>query len=111
MQDSGRGSPGPLRVTASSAAISITRVCNSFQNLGPPIPATPELTVPGMAGTQVSSETGLQDAGGGGSPAPGKSGLSSSAHVLVHKQQESEGAGDLPRRVLAAVGGLLLWLT
>lgn len=95
----------------------------------PTIPETPELTVPGIARIQVSSETGIQDAGGGGSPASGKSGPCpppprfparppSPAHVLVYKQQESEGAGDLPRRkiwepkrILAAVGGLLLWLT
>ncbi|KAB1272937.1 Short transient receptor potential channel 2 [Camelus dromedarius] len=75
----------------------ITRVRNSFQNLGPPIPETPELTVPGMVGTQVSSETGLQDAGGARTPASRESGPSSPAHVLVHREQESEGAGDLPQ--------------
>ncbi|XP_047735088.1 protein XNDC1N isoform X3 [Prionailurus viverrinus] len=75
----------------------ITRVRNSFQNLGPPIPETPELTVPGLVGTQVSSETGLQDAGGARTPASGESGPSSPAHVLVHREQESEAAGDLPQ--------------
>lgn len=75
----------------------ITRVHNSFQNLGPPIPETPELTVPGLVGTQVSSETGLQDAGGARTPASGESGPSSPAHVLVHREQESEAAGDLPQ--------------
>nr|XP_006203454.1 short transient receptor potential channel 2-like isoform X3 [Vicugna pacos] len=75
----------------------ITRVRNSFQNLGPPIPETPELTVPGIVGTQVSSETGLQDAGGARTPASRESGPSSPAHVLVHREQESEGAGDLPQ--------------
>ncbi|XP_057551588.1 protein XNDC1N isoform X2 [Hippopotamus amphibius kiboko] len=75
----------------------ITRVRNSFQNLGPPIPETPELTVPGIVETQVSSETWLQDTGGARTPASGESGLSSPAHVLVHREQESEGAGDLPQ--------------
>ncbi|XP_025784595.1 short transient receptor potential channel 2-like [Puma concolor] len=75
----------------------ITRVRNSFQNLGPPIPEAPELTVPGLVGTQVSSETGLQDAGGARTPASGESGPSSPAHVLVHREQESEAAGDLPQ--------------
>lgn len=74
----------------------ITRVRNSFQNLGPPIPETPEPTLPGIVGAQISSETGLQDAGGAGTPGPGESGPSSPAHVLVHRQQDSEGAGDLP---------------
>lgn len=67
----------------------ITRMHNSFQNLGPPIPETPELTVSEVVGTPVSSETGLQDA-------EGESGSSSPAHVLVHREQESKGAGDLP---------------
>ncbi|XP_028372719.1 putative short transient receptor potential channel 2-like protein isoform X2 [Phyllostomus discolor] len=75
----------------------ITRVRNSFQNLGPPIPETPELTVPGIVGAQISSETGLQDAGGAGTPDPGEPGPPSPAHVLVHRQQDSEGAGDLPQ--------------
>ncbi|XP_027971859.1 short transient receptor potential channel 2-like [Eumetopias jubatus] len=75
----------------------ITRVHNSFQNLGPPIPETPELTVPGIVGTQVPSETGLQDARGAKTPASGESGPSSPAHVLVHREQESETAGDLPQ--------------
>ncbi|XP_041586443.1 putative short transient receptor potential channel 2-like protein isoform X1 [Vulpes lagopus] len=60
----------------------ITRVRNSFQNLGPPIPETPELTVPGIVET----------------PASGESGPSSPAHVLVHREQESEAAGDLPQK-------------
>lgn len=41
----------------------ITRVGNSFQNLGPLICETPELTVPGIVGIQVSAEIGLQDTG------------------------------------------------
>lgn len=60
----------------------ITRVRNSFQNLGPPIPETPELTEPGIVET----------------PASGESGPSSPAHVLVHREQESEAAGDLPQK-------------
>lgn len=75
----------------------ITRVSNSFQNLGPPIPEPSELTVPQLVGTQVSSETGLQDAGGARTPASEESGPSSPAHVLVHREQESEVAGDLPQ--------------
>uniref|UniRef100_A0A8D1CZV6 Transient receptor ion channel domain-containing protein n=1 Tax=Sus scrofa TaxID=9823 RepID=A0A8D1CZV6_PIG len=75
----------------------ITRVRNSFQNLGPPIPETPELTVPGVVGTQVTSEMGLQDAGGARRPASGESGPASPARVLVHREQESERAGDLAK--------------
>uniref|UniRef100_A0A2K6ELS8 Ion transport domain-containing protein n=1 Tax=Propithecus coquereli TaxID=379532 RepID=A0A2K6ELS8_PROCO len=71
----------------------ITRVRNSFQNLAPPLPETPELTVPGIVGTQVPSETGLQDTGG--APASGQSGPSSLAHVLVHREPEAEGDRDL----------------
>ena len=70
---------------------------NSFQNLDLPIPEALELTVPVMVGTQGSSETGLPDAGGAQAPASGESGPSSLAHVLVHREQESEGAGDLPQ--------------
>lgn len=91
---------GRLRRPPDGASIlcrSITRVCNSFQNLGPPIPENPALTVPGIVGTQVSSETGLQDAGRARTPAPGESGPSSLAHVLGHREQESEGAGDVPQ--------------
>ncbi|MBZ3873233.1 Short transient receptor potential channel 2, partial [Sciurus carolinensis] len=73
----------------------ITRVRNSFQNLGPPIPETPELIMSGIVGTQNSSETGLQTAGEAGAAASGESGPSSPAHVLVHREQE-EGAGDVP---------------
>ncbi|XP_037696634.1 putative short transient receptor potential channel 2-like protein [Choloepus didactylus] len=75
----------------------INRVRNSFQNLGPPIPETPELTVPGIVGTQVSSETIPQDPGGARTPASEESGPSSPTHVLVHREQEAEGAGDLPQ--------------
>ncbi|KAK2491629.1 hypothetical protein MC885_005353 [Smutsia gigantea] len=75
----------------------ITRVRNSFQRLGSPIPEIPELMGPGIVGTQESSEFGLQDAGGAGTPASGESGPSSPAHVLVHREQESQGAGDLPQ--------------
>ncbi|KAM5224662.1 LOW QUALITY PROTEIN: short transient receptor potential channel 2-like [Hipposideros larvatus] len=86
----------------------ITGVRNSFQNLGPPIPETPELTVPGIVGTQVASETGLQDPGGAGTPASSEPGPSSPAHVLVHREQESEGAGDLPQAEgLETKGGVL----
>lgn len=74
----------------------ITRVRNSFQNLGPPIPETPELTVPEIEGTQVPSEPGLQDVGGARMPASGESDPSSPARVLVHREQESEAEGDLP---------------
>ncbi|XP_075403894.1 short transient receptor potential channel 2-like [Tenrec ecaudatus] len=72
---------------ASSLSRYITRVRNSFQNLGPPIPETPELTVPGVMETQASSEMRPQD--------PGVSGPSSPAHVLVHREQGAEGAEDL----------------
>ncbi|XP_053418763.1 protein XNDC1N isoform X2 [Nycticebus coucang] len=75
----------------------ITRVRNSFQNLSTPIPETPELTVPGIMETQVSSETGLQDTGGARTPASGQSGPSSPAQVLVHREMEAEGDGDLPQ--------------
>uniref|UniRef100_A0A8C2QYK2 Transient receptor ion channel domain-containing protein n=1 Tax=Capra hircus TaxID=9925 RepID=A0A8C2QYK2_CAPHI len=90
---------GPRRPPGGASILSryITRVRNSFQNLGPPIPETPELTVPVTVGTQESSETGLPDAGGAQAPASGESGPSSPAHVLVHREQESEGAGDLPQ--------------
>ncbi|XP_045872612.1 putative short transient receptor potential channel 2-like protein isoform X4 [Meles meles] len=74
----------------------ITRVRNSSQNLGPPVPETPELTVPGIAGTQLPSEPELQDVGGARMPASGESGPSSPAHVLVHREQESKAKGDLP---------------
>ncbi|ELW71838.1 Short transient receptor potential channel 2 [Tupaia chinensis] len=84
----------------------ITRVRNSFQNLGPPVPETPELTVPGTVGSQVSVETGLPDTGGTRTPASGESGPSSPAHVLVHREQETEGAGDLPQEGdLGTTGG------
>ena len=87
---------GPCRPPRGASILSryITRVRNSFQNLGPPIPETPELTT---GGTQGSSESGLPDAGGAQAPASGESGPSSPAHVLVHREQESEGAGDLPQ--------------
>ena len=75
----------------------ITRVRSSFQNLGPPIPEAPELTVPGIVGTQISSETGLQDTRGAGTPGSGESGPSSPAPVLVHRGQDSTQAGDLPQ--------------
>uniref|UniRef100_A0A2K5NWJ3 Ion transport domain-containing protein n=1 Tax=Cercocebus atys TaxID=9531 RepID=A0A2K5NWJ3_CERAT len=70
---------------------------NSFQNLGPPIPETPELTGPGIVGTQESSGTGLPDSGGARTLASGDSGPRSPAHVLVHREQEAEGAADLPQ--------------
>lgn len=65
----------------------ITRVRNSFQNLGPAIYETPELTVPGIVGTQVSAEMGLREAGRAETTASRKSGCSP-AHVLVHREQE-----------------------
>uniref|UniRef100_A0A2K5NWI7 Transient receptor ion channel domain-containing protein n=1 Tax=Cercocebus atys TaxID=9531 RepID=A0A2K5NWI7_CERAT len=68
-----------------------------FQNLGPPIPETPELTGPGIVGTQESSGTGLPDSGGARTLASGDSGPRSPAHVLVHREQEAEGAADLPQ--------------
>ncbi|XP_028637346.1 short transient receptor potential channel 2 [Grammomys surdaster] len=75
----------------------ITRVRNSFQNLGPPTSDTPaELTMPGIVETEVSLEDGLDATGEAGTPASGESSTSSSAHVLVHREQEAEGAGDLP---------------
>ena len=90
---------GPRQPPGGASILSryITRVRNSFQNLGPPIPETPELTVPATGGTQGSSERGLLDAGGAQAPASGESAPSSPAHVLVHREQESEGAGDLPQ--------------
>nr|AAG29950.1 transient receptor potential channel 2-alpha [Mus musculus] len=75
----------------------ITRVRNSFQNLGPPTSDTPaELTMPGIVETEVSLGDGLDGTGEAGAPAPGEPGSSSSAHVLVHREQEAEGSGDLP---------------
>uniref|UniRef100_A0A9L0TTI6 Transient receptor potential cation channel subfamily C member 2 n=1 Tax=Equus caballus TaxID=9796 RepID=A0A9L0TTI6_HORSE len=90
---------GTPRPPAGASILSryITRVRNSFQNLGPPIPETPELTVPGTMEAHGSSETELQDAEGARTPASGESGPSSPTHVLVHREQESEGAGDLPQ--------------
>uniref|UniRef100_A0A2I3H8G1 Transient receptor ion channel domain-containing protein n=1 Tax=Nomascus leucogenys TaxID=61853 RepID=A0A2I3H8G1_NOMLE len=81
-------------------------VHNSFQNLGPPIPETPELTGPGIVGTQESSGTGLQDTGGVRTLASGESGPCSPAHVLVHREQEAEGLGTCPRgRIRGLRGG------
>ncbi|KAM8812661.1 LOW QUALITY PROTEIN: short transient receptor potential channel 2-like [Rhynchonycteris naso] len=76
----------------------ITKLHNRFQNLPSPGPIaeTSELIVPGTVGTQVASETELEDTRGAGTPAPRESSPSSPAHVLVHRQQESEWAGDLP---------------
>ncbi|XP_004683743.2 PREDICTED: short transient receptor potential channel 2-like [Condylura cristata] len=90
---------GPPRPPHGASILSryITRVRNSFQNLGPPIPETPELTVPESVGTQESLETGLQGAGDATTASSGESGPSSSAPVLVHREQESEGAGALPQ--------------
>ncbi|KAK2100898.1 Short transient receptor putative channel 2 [Saguinus oedipus] len=76
----------------------ITQVHNSFQNLGPPIPEIPELTGPRIVGTQESSGTRLQDTGEVRTLASGESGPRSPAHVLVHRQQETEGAEDLSHR-------------
>nr|XP_035120273.1 short transient receptor potential channel 2 [Callithrix jacchus] len=76
----------------------ITQMRNSFQNLGPPIPETPELTGPRIVGTQESSGTRRQDTGEVRTLASGESGPRSPAHVLVHRQQETEGAEDLPHR-------------
>ncbi|KAH0514487.1 Short transient receptor potential channel 2 [Microtus ochrogaster] len=75
----------------------ITRVRNSFQNLGPPTPETPaELTMPGIVETEVSLGAGLDAIGEAETPASGESSHASPAHVLVHREQEAEGAGDLP---------------
>ncbi|XP_021098913.1 short transient receptor potential channel 2, partial [Heterocephalus glaber] len=73
----------------------ITRVRNSFQNLGPSISETAELIMPGIVQTQDSSETGVQGAGEAETPASGADGLSSPTHVLVHREQEAEGTRDL----------------
>ncbi|KAM6158386.1 short transient receptor potential channel 2 [Rhynchocyon petersi] len=88
------GTPQPPE-GASILSRYITRVRNSFQNLGPPIPETPELTMPGVLETQRPSETEPQDAGRARTPASGRSGPSSPTHVLVHREQEAEGNGDL----------------
>lgn len=75
----------------------ITRVRNSFQNLGPPTSDTPaELTMPGIVENEVSLEDGLEATGEAEAPASGEPSSSSSAHVLVHREQEAEAAGDLP---------------
>uniref|UniRef100_A0A8C8TDA2 Transient receptor potential cation channel, subfamily C, member 2 n=1 Tax=Peromyscus maniculatus bairdii TaxID=230844 RepID=A0A8C8TDA2_PERMB len=75
----------------------ITRVRNSFQNLGPPTPETPaELTMPGIVETEVSLGAGLDVIGEAETPVSGEPGHSSPAHVLVHREQEAEGPGDLP---------------
>jgi transient receptor potential cation channel subfamily C protein 2 len=52
--------------------------------------------VPGIVGTQISSETELQATEEAGTPASGESAPSSPAHVLVHREQETEDAGDVP---------------
>ncbi|KFO24000.1 Short transient receptor potential channel 2 [Fukomys damarensis] len=83
----------------------ITRVRNSFQNLGPSISETAELIMPGIVETQDSSETGVQGVGEAGTLASGVDGLSSPTHVLVHKEQEAEGTGDLsPEKDLGTKG-------
>ncbi|CAO2582358.1 Short transient receptor potential channel 2 [Lemmus lemmus] len=75
----------------------ITRVRNSFQNLGPPTAETPaELTMPGIMETEVSLGAALDAIGEVETPASGESSHASPAHVLVHREQEAEGAGDLP---------------
>ncbi|XP_006870444.1 PREDICTED: short transient receptor potential channel 2-like [Chrysochloris asiatica] len=90
---------GTPRPTDGASILSryITRVRNSFQNLGPPIPETPELIMPVIAETQESAETEPQDTGGTRASASGEPGPSSPAHVLVHREQETEGPGDLPQ--------------
>ncbi|XP_035316535.1 short transient receptor potential channel 2 isoform X1 [Cricetulus griseus] len=75
----------------------ITRVRNSFQNLGPPTPETPaELTMPGIVETEVSLEADLDAVGEAETPVSGEPSHSSPAHVLVHREQEADGAEDLP---------------
>ncbi|XP_069891226.1 protein XNDC1N isoform X2 [Dipodomys merriami] len=74
----------------------ITRVRNSFQNLGPSIPETLELAVPGLVGTQSPLEPGLQAATEAGSPATGECLPASPVHALVHREQEAEGLWDVP---------------
>lgn len=75
----------------------ITRVRNSFQNLGPPTPETPaQLTMPGIVETEVSVEAGLDATGEAGTLAAREPRPSSPAHVLVHREQEGEGPEDLP---------------
>ncbi|XP_055972402.1 short transient receptor potential channel 2-like [Sorex fumeus] len=83
------GAPRPPE-GASVLSRYITRVRNSFQNLGPPILETPELAMPEMMGAQES-----QSAGGAEDPAPEELNPSSPAHVLVHWEQEPEGAQEL----------------
>lgn len=90
---------GPPRPPDGASILSryITRVRNSFQNLGPPTSDTPaELTMPGIVETEVSLEDGLEATGEAGIPASGEPSSALSAHVLVHREQEAEGAGDLP---------------
>lgn len=75
----------------------ITRLRSSFQNLGPPTPETPaELTMPGILETEVSLGTGLDAVGEAETPASGESSHAFPVHALVHREQETEGAGDLP---------------
>lgn len=52
--------------------------------------------MPGIVETEVSLEAGHDATGEAGTPASGESSPSSPAHVLVHREQEAEGAGDLP---------------
>ena len=53
---------GPRRPPGGASVLSryITRVRNSFQNLGPPIPETPELTVPATVGTRSHQKQGFR---------------------------------------------------
>lgn len=88
------GAPQPP-AGASVLSRYITRVRNSFQNLAPPIPETPELVMPGMMEAQESQELGQKSVGGAQEPASGEPGPSSPAHVLVHREQEPEGIGEL----------------
>ncbi|KAG8522884.1 Short transient receptor potential channel 2, partial [Galemys pyrenaicus] len=99
---------GTPRSPAGASILSryITRVRNSFQNLEPPIPETPELTAPEIVGTEESLETGLQSAGGARTPASEELGPSSPAPVLVHREQESEGAGDLSKEEDLGIKGV-----
>ncbi|XP_044521905.1 short transient receptor potential channel 2-like [Gracilinanus agilis] len=116
---------GPSRLPDGASILSryITRVRNSFQNLGPTIPETPELRgreeemgliVPELIGTQIPGETGTQESR---APEPGtqdtdeqapqegeRAGIQafggsykiSSAQVVIHRGFGEKGDVNLP---------------
>lgn len=116
--DSGRRRAAPAARWCQHPHLLYHQSVQQLPEPGARICETPELTVPGIVGTQVSAEMGLQDAGRAETTASRKSGPSSPAHVLVHRKQESEGVGELPqaedlgskRWGPDAVGGSLLLL-